>query len=238
MSVPKGKRSTSELQFLVNAVDLRKEISDLLLRDFGLKDKVRSVEQYARTKKMLEQDETDFLGIVHKYHMPDEDAESILAVVDKYRMEPADRERFIELITAYNMNDLVIAEFPKWMVDHERENLLEITKNIHENLVMANSIYPVCEAEFYERRVNQDRAIGNCYQLLHEMQYIISVFPVNKQKYMRYTDMITREIALIKGWRKSDNKILTRIRKEQKHPRSQVVELLADILAVLKKDAG
>lgn len=72
-------------------------------------------------------------------------------------------------------------------------------------------------------------AIGNCEQLLQEMQYIISIIPVDAQKYIRYVEMIEKEIALLKGWRKSDNKILKKIReneaaKAQKEGASQKAE--------------
>lgn len=51
---------------------------------------------------------------------------------------------------------------------------------------------------------------------------------------MRYTDMIEAEIALIKGWRKSDNKILKRIQNEQKpKAKSEAVVILEKILDVL-----
>lgn len=234
MSVPKGKRGVSELQFMITAIDLRREITNLLLRDFGLKDKVRTVEQYAKIKKMLEKDESDFLEIVRKYHMSDGEAETLLEIVDKYRMSDADRERFVELVSAYNMNDLVIEQYPKWLVDKLRSNIMDILEDLHMNLTMANSIYPVNESEFNERRLHQDRAIGNCFQLFQEMQYVITVFPINKQKYMRYTDMIEAEIALIKGWRKSDNKILKRIQNEQKpKAKSEAVVILEKILDVL-----
>lgn len=234
MSVPKGKRSVSEAQFAITAIDLRKEITELLLRDFGLKDKVRTVEQYAKTKKMLEQDESDFLEIVKKYHMSDQEAETLLEIVDKYQMADADRARFIELVSAYNMNDLVIEQYPAWLVEKTRSNILDILENLIMNITMANSIFPVCVAEFNERRIRQDRAIGNCYQLFQEMQFVISVFPVNAQKYMRYTDMIEKEIALLKGWRKSDNKILRRLQKEEKpQPKSEAQTVLEKILEVL-----
>lgn len=42
MSVLKNKRSVSSLEFYHNAIMLRREITMLLLRDFGIKDKVRS----------------------------------------------------------------------------------------------------------------------------------------------------------------------------------------------------
>ncbi len=44
MSVPKGKRSLSDMQFYKNAINLRLRISEFLLRDFGIKPKVRSLQ--------------------------------------------------------------------------------------------------------------------------------------------------------------------------------------------------
>ena len=38
------------------------------------------------------------------------------------------------------------------------------------------------------------------------MQLAIEILPINAEKYMRYVDMIEEEIALLKGWRKADNK--------------------------------
>ena len=106
MSVLKNKRSVSSLEFYHNAIMLRREITMLLLRDFGIKDKVRSVK----------------------------------------------------------------------------------------------SLYGVPGME-----------------------------PVDAQKYIRYVEMIEKEIALLKGWRKSDNKILKKIReneaaKAQKEGASQKAE--------------
>lgn len=44
MSVPKSQRGQSAMEFYHNALILRQEITALLLRDFGLKKKVRTVE--------------------------------------------------------------------------------------------------------------------------------------------------------------------------------------------------
>lgn len=60
--------------------------------------------------------------------------------------------------------------------------------------------------ELVERRLCQDRAIGQCYRLTQELQYAIETLPVDVNKYLRFADMIQTEINLIKGWRKSDNK--------------------------------
>ena len=73
-------------------------------------------------------------------------------------------------------------------------------------ITMANSIFPTNLAECDERRLHQDRALGYCHVMLQELQFIIEALPVNVNKYVRYADSIQLEIALIKGWRKSDNK--------------------------------
>jgi len=176
MSVPVSKRGLSELEFYKVAIRLRKDITDLLLRDFGIKKKVRNTE------------------ILAKAGMSEEDADEIKRLISKYDISPA-----------------ITDEYPIWLVEHFRTRILNIMTVMVLNIRMANSIYPNSREEFFERRLHQDRAIGNCDQLLEMMQYIMSVFPVDAQKYMRYVEMIDRERLLLKGWRKSDNKALRRI---------------------------
>lgn len=43
MSVPVGKRRISELAFFDNAVQMRREITMCLLRNFGAKDRLRDL---------------------------------------------------------------------------------------------------------------------------------------------------------------------------------------------------
>ena len=195
MSVLKNKRSVSSLEFYHNAIMLRREITMLLLRDFGIKDKVRSVKSL--------------------YGVPG--------------MEPEDEQKFREIVEKYEMKATIIEEYPAWLIDKMRNNIMNILHNMIMNITQANTIYPVCESEFYDRRNFQNHAIGNCEQLLQEMQYIISIIPVDAQKYIQYVEMIEKEIALLKGWRKSDNKILKKIReneaaKAQKEGASQKAE--------------
>ena len=165
MSVLKNKRSVSSMEFYHNAIMLRKEITLLLLRDFGIKDKVRSIK----------------------------------ALYGVQGMEPEDEKKFREIIAKYEMTAKIIEEYPAWIIDKMRSSMMNIMHNMIMNITQANTIYPVCESEFYDRRNFQNHAIGNCEQLLQEMQYIISIIPVDAQKYMRYVDMIEKEIALLKG---------------------------------------
>ena len=75
-----------------------------------------------------------------------------------------------------------------------------------EHVYTANSIYPTYYEELVERRVHQDLAIGQCYRLVQELQYAIETLPVDVNSFLRFGEDIQREIDLIKGWRKSDNK--------------------------------
>ena len=181
MAVLKNKRALSSLEFYNNAIKLRQEVTFLLLRDFGVKDKVRSVKGLSGTGHMEQEDERKLLELMQKY-------ESIGTIIEEY---------------------------PAWWIDKERVNIMNICHSLIMNITQANTIYPMHESEFYDRRNFQNHAIGNCEQLLQEMQYIISIIPVDAQKYMRYVDMIEKEMALLKGWRKSDNKILKRIKESK-----------------------
>ena len=64
------------------------------------------------------------------------------------------------------------------------------------------------------RRNNQNKAIGYCYKLSIVFQDIVEILPCDVNKYDSYVELIVKEIALIKGWRKSDNKIRKRIQKQ------------------------
>ena len=43
---------------------------------------------------------------------------------------------------------------------------------------------------------------------------MIDVFPVAAKKYTPYIQLVEKEISLIKGWRKSDNKRFNDLRNE------------------------
>ena len=178
MSVIKNKRSLSELEFFHNAIKLRKEMTGLLLRDFGMK---------ARNKDTQ--------------------------VIPKlYKMEKEDGEEFLKLCEQYKIVSLV-ETYPEWLIREFRESILLNLRELIKNITSANSIYPMYMEELMERRIYQDRAIGNCETLLQEMAYALSILPGDANKYMGYVDMIQREIALLKGWRKSDNKLKAKLKK-------------------------
>ena len=178
MSVIKNKRSLSELEFFHNAIRLRKEMTGLLLRDFGVKARNKDTQVFPKLYKMDKDDGKVFLELCEKY--------KIVSTLETY---------------------------PEWLIREFRESILMNLRELIKNITCANSIYPACLAELTERRICQDRAIGNCETLLQEMAYAMSVLPNDANKYMHYVDMIQREIALLKGWRKSDNKLKSKLKE-------------------------
>ena len=149
---------------------MRKEVTDLLLRDFGYD-----------LDKAMKKVETTFGGRPYEELSPDE----------KVRYE-----KLMEKNIA----------FAEWFIADERKVIVDCLHSITEEVYVANSIYPTYREELVERRVHQDRAVGQCYRLTQELQYAIETLPVDVNKYLRFAEMIQTEINLLKGWRKSDNK--------------------------------
>lgn len=170
MSVLKSKRKASQFEVFHQLKKMRKEVTDLLLRDFGynLDKATRNVEK-------------TFGGRPYEELSPDE----------KVRYE-----KLMEKNIA----------FAEWFIADERKVIVDCLRTITEEVYVANSIYPVYWDELVERRIHQDRAVGQCYRLTQELQYAIETLPVDVNKYLRFAEMIQTEINLLKGWRKSDNK--------------------------------
>jgi hypothetical protein len=82
------------------------------------------------------------------------------------------------------------------------------------NITAGNTIYPVTEAELQTRRQYQTAAIVNCEQLLQEMHYCEDILPVAVSKFLPYVDAIEFEIKLLKGWRKSNNKLNEKLKRQ------------------------
>lgn len=177
MSVPLSRRSPSSMEFFHNAIKIRREFTRLLLKDFGIKPKIRNLDM---VQKM--------------YKMDDEDKGVLQSILEKYDMETR-----------------ITDEYPEWLIDEFRGCILHILRELMLNLKMANSIYITTKEEYSRRRELWTNAVGNCEQLLDEMQYIIDILDVDAEKYMRYVEMLEKEVALIKGVRKADNKSLKNI---------------------------
>lgn len=165
-NVPKGKRKETGFEVFVNLSKMRKEMTDLLLRDFGYS--IKKAEKYTLSMyggKPYEQ------------------------LTDKQREN-------VEYRKARN------SAFNEWFIIDERKAIVDYLRAINREVYVANSIYPLYGNEMIERRIHQDNAIGLCYALVQEFQYIIETLPVDVNKYLSFMDIIDKQIALLKGWRK------------------------------------
>ena len=105
--------------------------------------------------------------------------------------------------------------FIEWFIPDEQKSILDLCRNMIHEIFLANEIYPQHLCECDERRLHQDLAIGYCENLIQELQYVITTLHVNIEKYETITTMIVHEQNLIKGWRKSDNKVRKKILEKE-----------------------
>ncbi|MBR1677283.1 MAG: hypothetical protein IJ706_08250 [Clostridia bacterium] len=102
--------------------------------------------------------------------------------------------------------------FNTWFIDKECDTVLSLLREIETNFTVGNSIHPVYYEEYLERRRYIDAAIGFCFALKQEMQYIIRTLPVNMDKFKNYSLSIDEQIRLYRGVRKADNRFLKEIK--------------------------
>lgn len=161
------------MQFYKNAIKLRKELTNWMLRDFGT----------TRNKKHISQ-----------------------AIKN---IEEEDEKKIEEILQKYGKGTKLQYEYPDWFVSYERETMTRLLQELVENITRANSIYvSKGNATEYElRRAYQDKAIGCCYVLYQELQYIASVFGTDLNFLIPILESIEKEVDLLKGWRQSDNKL-------------------------------
>ncbi len=118
-------------------------------------------------------------------------------------MPPADRKAFIDLAQRHGITHALDACEP-WLVGRLRDSIWQLSRQLVLDLTTANSIYVTNEKELMERRLLQDRAIGSCISLVREMELAIDTLPIDAERLMPMVAAIDRELALIRGWRKSD----------------------------------
>lgn len=99
----------------------------------------------------------------------------------------------------------------KMFLDMRSRALEELTDKLVFYIKIANSIYPQCIAEWEERRVAQGKAIGTCYAILTNMQRIMMRLRIPDNKYTLDIQNVMRMINSLKAWRKSDNKLKTKL---------------------------
>lgn len=98
------------------------------------------------------------------------------------------------------------ADFAQWFIGIECDAVFKLLKEADRYITMANSIFPVYLHEYEQRRELQNVAIGLCFDILQEFQYILDALDIDINGYAEYVGLIGEEIRLLRAWRQADNK--------------------------------
>lgn len=130
------------------------------------------------------------------------------------KMTDDDRKTLKELCEKYKITKIT-DDYPEWLINRYRDKVLDTLARIKQNIRDANEVYPYFEPEFHERRRYQDDAIRGCGELYDIFTLCKGTLPIDADRYERFVQKIEYEATLLKGWRKSDNRILRQIRKRE-----------------------
>ena len=165
--------------------------------------------------------------------------EKNLAKMEKYRENHKDAANVDEVVQRWETkND----SFVRWFIDSEAKEILDLLRDIERNFTLGNSIYPSDSPakifEFVERRKYMDRAIGLCYTLKQEINYVLRTLPVDFNKFERFSVAIDEQIALYKGVRQADNRLLKK--KGEKMPEwfDEKTTNVFDVIAAVMREIG
>ncbi len=176
-----------------------------------------SVPQYKQTPSKVE-----FLSTFHKLRkeinlilMRDfgikKRTYNVTLISDIYELSDEDKKVLEEITLKYGIDSVLIDKYSEWLVSAWRNETREILTNLGVQIELANSIYITCKEEYFERRIAWDKAIGYCNALKDKFHEILSTIKVSVGAYKVVAELLQKEINLLKGVRKSDNQILTKL---------------------------
>lgn len=84
MTVPVSRRNKSKVEFFNQAYRLSEDITELLLRDFGIKKTSKDLRAFSYKAKMAEEDKESFMNLCNKYGI-DVEVEYPLWLLEYYR---------------------------------------------------------------------------------------------------------------------------------------------------------
>ena len=114
-------------------------------------------------------------------------------------------------LTRFVMNEKVV---PKRWRPVFTFPMVEKLIRLFDEITAANTIYPRTAREAEMRREYQTRAIITVEQILQLLQYMITTLPVDPDKFQPVTELLVKEAALLRGWRKADNKFIEQFKEK------------------------
>lgn len=118
-------------------------------------------------------------------------------------ISPDDQKTVDDVFRAYGVNPRkgFQSEFPSWFVNFERKRICDVMADMIQYITEAYFLKPRYWFECGMMRGWQDMAIGCCFRLLQELQYVIDCFSIDINKMKDMLDLVDLEIKLLKRWR-------------------------------------
>lgn len=101
-----------------------------------------------------------------------------------------------------------ISSYSHWLIEAERNDIADLTRDIARHLRKANTIWPTYYSEYVERRLELDRAREACNALQDELQYLAESLPADKNRYMGIVLDVEEIFNKIGALRSADNRFL------------------------------
>lgn len=122
------------------------------------------------------------------------------------KLDQLERKQLSELLHKCD-HATVVTSMPYWIIRQEQEFFSNKCRDLISAVSSANNIYMQTLADADQRRCFQNEAICVVENIVQELQYLVTVFDAKCTKSLEmYIEMAQRELSLLKGWRKSDNK--------------------------------
>ena len=99
-----------------------------------------------------------------------------------------------------------IADSNQSYIHSASKMLMSLVWDLVYHIKIANSLFPTTTAELTERRIEQDKAIGICFDILTLYELVMHKLKVKEDMGVTEIKNVKHQINSIKAWRTSDNK--------------------------------
>ena len=124
-----------------------------------------------------------------------------------YKLSEEDKIALQTIANKYGMISFDVDKIPGCQMGQIRSEVRKEIKAIGTEIHLANSIW-LTEESYPERRKHWEAAIGYCRTLQDSFQELVEDFKLSPSTFTEVSKSLEKQIALLKGVRKSDNRIL------------------------------
>lgn len=135
------------------------------------------------------------------------DKKRLISIIrNEYKVYEKTDEMYPERLELFKaiikMNEDAVLE----ILEDSRKFLTDGFRQVEDHMYIANTIYPTTSEELSLRRCHQDEALGICFSMMKELEFLMRCMPIRADKLPRYIEMLNQQLTMLKAWRASNNK--------------------------------